>query len=637
MNGVIGMTELALDTELNPEQREYLQTVKSSANALLTVINDILDFSKIEAGKMQLDRIEFDARDSIEDSAKALAVRAHQKNLELIVDIQSNVPEFLVGDPARLRQILVNLLGNAIKFTERGEISLKVEKESQIKETALLHFSVIDTGIGILPERQATIFEAFAQADSSMTRRYGGTGLGLTISCHLVEMMGGRIWVDSEVGRGSSFHFTANFGLVKEPAVKAKPSKSVDLEGLPVLVVDDNATNRLILERTLQNWHMLPTLAEGGRSALAALERARQAGTDFRMILTDAQMPDMDGFTLVERIKQNPAFAGAIIMMLTSAGQRGDASRCRELGIMAYLTKPIKQSDLLEAVTTVLGSSSPETGRPPLVTRHSLREARRMLRILLVEDNAVNRVLAVRLLEKRGHSVAVARNGREALAIWGSSEFSGLDAVLMDVQMPEMNGFEATAAIREKEKLLGTHVPIIAMTAHAMKGDEEQCLAAGMDGYVSKPIKPEDLFAAIERLVPAVSSADAEMAWQPAATLQKKASNAPLNTPTRSGNGDAEQAGEMPGLFPQDGPRYLAELRDAIERGDGDALQQAARAVKGSLSDFSMGGAYQAAQELETMGCRGDLTHAKEALQTLTKQFELLKLASPGLGKEGRQ
>ncbi|MGD0694031.1 MAG: response regulator [Terriglobia bacterium] len=511
MNGVIGMTELALDTELNSEQREYLEIVRSSADSLLTVVNDILDFSKIEAGKLELEPIEFDPRDNFGDTATALALRAHQKGLELVVDIASNVPETLIGDPARLRQILVNLLGNAIKFTQQGEVVLRVTTETLTENTTELHFSITDTGIGIPEERQRAVFEAFTQADTSMTRRYGGTGLGLTISSKLVRMMGGRIWVESAAGKGSTFHFTANFGLGKTPAAKLIVAGSVDLRDLRVLVVDDNASNRRMLDEMLIDWQMKPMLVEGGREALVALRLAIEAGQPFPLVLTDMQMPDMDGFALVERIRENPALAGATIMMLTSAGARGDAARCRELGISAYLTKPIRKAELLQAIMTALGKRQKEADRPVLVTRHSLREARRGLRILLAEDNAVNQMLAVRLLEKRGYSVAVANNGREALAILEGAAFSGFDAVLMDVQMPEMDGFEATAAIRAKEKPLGKHLPIIAMTAHAMKGDEERCLAAGMDGYVSKPVRADELFANIEKLFPSRPAGNREI------------------------------------------------------------------------------------------------------------------------------
>jgi signal transduction histidine kinase/CheY-like chemotaxis protein len=498
MNGIIGMTELVLDSDLTAEQRENLGMVMASAGSLLSVINDILDFSKIEAGKLDFEAIAFNLRDSLGDTLKTLSLRAQQRGLELAYQIAPNVQDALVGDPGRLRQIVVNLVGNAIKFTERGEIVVQAETKSQTEHDVCLHFTVSDTGIGIPPEKQRSIFEPFTQADGSMTRKYGGTGLGLAISSRLAEGMGGRIWVESEIGKGSSFHFTVCLGLQEGPAARTVPTDSVDLSNLVVLVVDDNATNRRILEGMLTNWQMKPTLADGGQAALNAMTLAKNTGMPFPVVLLDAQMPEMDGFTLAERIKRSPELASAVIMMLTSAGQRGDAARCRELGIAAYLTKPIKESELLKAIRIALGARSQKEARSALITRHSLGEGRQRLRILLAEDNAVNQTLAVRLLEKRGHSVTAVPNGKEAMAALERQPF---DLVLMDVQMPEMDGFEATAVIRAKEKATSAHIPIIAMTAHAMKGDEERCIAAGMDAYVSKPIQPEDLFEAIESLV----------------------------------------------------------------------------------------------------------------------------------------
>jgi len=499
MNGVIGMTDLVLDTELTIEQREYLRIVKSSADALLSVINDILDFSRMEAGRFELDPIDFNARDAIGDSANVVALRAHQKGLELIVDVDAAVPQALNGDPGRLRQVLVNLLGNAIKFTDRGEVVLRVTQESVTPEGLVLHFAIKDTGVGIPPDRQDSIFEAFTQADGSVTRKYGGTGLGLTISSQLVQLMGGRLSVESAVGRGSTFHFTARFARVDAPAVLGPSPDAIDLRGLAVLIVDDNATNRRLVEKMVLGWHMAPTLANGVAAALRVLRLAQESGGAFRLVLTDLQMPEADGFSLAEAIRNDPAIAGAAVVMLTSGGQPGDAARCRALGIAAYLTKPIKRSELRAAVILALGLQSAEQDRPPLVTRHSLREARQAGRILLVEDNSVNQLVARRHLEKRGHTVVVANNGREALAILEASAFAGFGCVLMDVQMPEMDGFECTGLIRDRERATGTHVPIVAMTAHAMKGDEARCLAAGMDAYLSKPIQPEELFDLIER------------------------------------------------------------------------------------------------------------------------------------------
>jgi signal transduction histidine kinase/CheY-like chemotaxis protein/ligand-binding sensor domain-containing protein len=496
INGVLGMTELTLETELTPEQRDYLGMVKASGEALLTVLNDVLDFSKIEAGRLALDPIPFRLRDSLADTLKLLALRADQKGIELTCDIRPEVPEMVVADPTRLRQVVTNLVGNAIKFTTQGEVGLEVAVESRTRDQAQLHFAVRDTGIGIAPEKQKVIFEAFAQADGSMTRTFGGTGLGLTISSRLVNMMGGHIWVESELGKGSRFHFTAQVGIARS-AMWVEPPERAQLAGLPVLVVDDNLTSRRILGEMLRRWGMQPKLGTSGSEALSMLQEAERSGAGFALLLVDAQMPDMGGFSLLERIRQQADLRKMTIMMLTSVGQRGDAARCRELGIAAFLVKPIGQSQLLDAILNVLGSRAQPAHPARLVTRHSLREGQRSLRVLLAEDNMVNQVLASRLLEKQGHTVVVASNGRKALEALEKQTF---DLVVMDVSMPDMDGFEAAAAIRSRERGTGSHIPIIAMTAHAMKGDRERCLAAGMDAYVSKPIQARELFAAIETL-----------------------------------------------------------------------------------------------------------------------------------------
>jgi PAS domain S-box-containing protein len=501
LNGVMGMTDLALDTKLTPEQREYMETVKLSADSLLIVINDILDFSKIEAGRIDLEAVDFNLRDCMEETLKTLAVRADEKGLELLCEIAPEVPEVVRGDSSRVRQVLVNLVGNAIKFTGEGEVALKVQADGESGEDRVLHFSVSDTGIGIPPEKQGLIFDPFTQADNSTTRKYGGTGLGLAISTRLVEMMGGRIWVESQVGRGTQFHFTARLGAADAKAIKVGSIAPPEiLRGVKVLVVDDNQTNRRILAGMLKRWDMKSTSAEGGEEALAQLSAAREAGEPYALILTDMHMPKMDGFTLVERIRQRPELSTATIMMLTSAGHRGDAARCRELGVAAYLLKPIRQSELREAIARVLGARE-QDGAIPLITRYSLHDARdprAFLRVLLAEDNAVNQRLATRLLEKRGHHVTVAANGLEVLDALTKESY---DLVLMDVQMPEMDGIEATAAIRKKEKGSEIHQAVIALTAHAMKGDRERCLAAGMDGYLSKPIRPPELDELLEGYV----------------------------------------------------------------------------------------------------------------------------------------
>jgi signal transduction histidine kinase/CheY-like chemotaxis protein len=497
MNGIIGMTELALETELTSEQREYLDMVKVSADSLLSLINDILDFSKIEAGKMDLETIEFNLRLSLDNAMKAVSLRAHQQGLELVFDLRPEVPEALLGDPTRLRQIVLNLVGNAVKFTTQGEVVLRVEKQEETDNDVTLHFSVTDTGVGIPLEKQQSIFEGFTQADNSMSRKFGGTGLGLTISSRLVEAMGGRIWVESKAGIGSTFHFNARFGLQKN----SHPVEEIGLAalaGLPVMIIDDNATNRRLLEELIRGWGMNPTLVDGGVEALALLEKAKTLGVQFPLVLLDAHMPQMDGYAIAAKIKNDPRFGASEVVMLTSVGLRGDAAKCREIGISAYLTKPIKRSDLFDVIKLVLGSREVPQANRPLVTTHSLRENRAALTILVAEDNLVNQTLARRLLEKRGHTVVLAETGRAAVAAVEQQTF---DVVLMDVQMPEMDGLEATAAIRQREKSTGKHLPIIAMTANAMIGDKEHCLQAGMDGYVAKPLSIKDLFGVIESVL----------------------------------------------------------------------------------------------------------------------------------------
>ncbi|MGC2695337.1 MAG: response regulator, partial [Candidatus Angelobacter sp.] len=413
--------------------------------------------------------------------------------------------------------VLFNLLGNAIKFTKIGEVVLRVERQEHADGHVGLHFSVRDTGIGIPAERQSSIFDAFTQADSSTTRKYGGTGLGLTITSQLVKLMGGRIWVESESGQGSTFHFTSNFDPGQTQHLVMPALEPMDLHNLSVMVVDDNQTNRRFLKEIMLQWGMRATTAEGGHEALAILEHAQKAGTPFALVLTDMQMPVMDGFGLVERIKQNPALAEATIMMLTSVGERGDGYRCRQLGVKAYLTKPITPADLRRAIEAALRMEKSDKASQKLVTRHSLRETDQRLRILLAEDNPVNQVLATRLLERRGHTVVVANNGREAMAALETQTF---DIALMDVQMPEMDGFETTQSIREKERASGHHLPIIALTAHAMKGDEERCLAGGMDGYLTKPLQAKELFAIIEKFAPGNSGPEVRPALEQASSTK---------------------------------------------------------------------------------------------------------------------
>jgi two-component system, sensor histidine kinase and response regulator len=496
MNGVIGMTELVLDTDLTAEQRDYLSTVKSSADSLLTIINDILDFSKIEAGRLELDPVRFNLRDNLDEAVRALAVRAHEKDLELLCEWKADVPDSVVGDSIRVRQVVVNLLGNAIKFTHAGEVALEVALEASTHEEVELHFTIRDTGIGIAPEKQRLIFDAFSQADGSMTRKYGGTGLGLTISARLVQAMQGHIWVESVPGQGSAFHFTARFGAVPD-AMKGFGDQRF-LCGMSVLVVDDNVTNRRILTDVLWHWGMKPVSAASGPEALSLTRRAFEAGDPFSLIVTDVHMPGMDGFEFAERVNASPYRAGAMVLMLTSGERPGDLDRARQLGVSNYLLKPVRREELRDVIANALGEqhASPQSmgvRQPASLSRR--RSVVSNSRILLAEDNLVNQRLVQRILEKEGHDVSVAENGQEALELLRKQTF---DLILMDVQMPEMDGLEATRSIRHEEILTTAHIPIVALTAHAMKGDQDKCLAAGMDAYLSKPIHADDLLNIVE-------------------------------------------------------------------------------------------------------------------------------------------
>jgi len=497
MNGIIGMTELALDTTLSPVQKEYLYAIKASADSLLVLLNDILDFSKIEARMMDLEPIRFGLRDAIAETASFLALEAHRKGLELACRISPDIPDGLVGDIRRLRQVLINLTSNAIKFTEHGEVVIDATAESADRNHVLLHFTVSDTGIGIPRDKQKAIFQAFVQADGSTTRRYGGTGLGLAISCRLVGLMGGRIWVESEPEAGSRFHFTVRLGLQRTASRRATPAEPEEIRDLPVLIVDDNATNRRILKEILTNWQMRPMDVASGAEALRLLKRTGGRGRDFALALVDANMPGMDGFELIGRVRKDPALKGLKIMILTSSDRFGDVDRCRGLGVQAYLTKPVKQSELLDAILLAQGSRLAAGDAPEIITRPVPVAAGPPLRILLAEDNPINQKVAVHILEKRGHSVRTAANGNEVLDALDEEEF---DAVLMDVQMPVLDGFEATARIRAREERTRRHVPVIALTAHALKEDRKRCLEAGMDDYVSKPLKPEELFRTLDRI-----------------------------------------------------------------------------------------------------------------------------------------
>jgi two-component system sensor histidine kinase/response regulator len=641
MNAIIGMTGLALDTNLRPEQREYLTAVKESADSLLSLIEDILDFSKVEARRLDLEHTEFNLRDLLEDTLHILALRAQSKDLELACHIPPEAPEVVAGDPGRLRQIIMNLAGNAIKFTKRGEVVVDLRIASTEGTAVELHFTVSDTGIGIPAGKQQLIFEAFAQADSSTTREYGGTGLGLAICSQLVTMMGGRIWLESEVGRGSRFHFTARFGLPKVPPVLKLPAEPALLRGLPVLVVDDNATNRRILQEILSNWRMKPTLVASGGAALAALRRARAAGRPYRLALIDGQMPGMDGFTLSEQVRRDRQLGDTTLIMLTSLGQPGKAMLHRQSGIVAYLTKPVKQSDLFNAIATALSPSpSPAKGAPASSVARSSAPS---LRILLAEDHPINQKLAVSLLMQRGHKVTVTSNGHQALAAWEDRRF---DLVLMDVQMPKMGGLEATSAIREKERGTGRHIPIVAMTAHVMKGDRERCLQAGMDGYVAKPIQPAELFEAIEKFARALVKTEAKSPnanspniGSPPLPAAKPSRRTPAERPWDEAavlarlNGDRKLLRELIAMFLEGSPKMVLRIGKAVAAKDTIQLQQAAHALKGSVGNFAAKEAYEAARKLEMLATDGDLTGVNGAFRAVKSEIGRLRLSLRALAR----
>ncbi len=612
MNGIIGMAELALDTELTPEQREYLQMVKSSADSLLRIINDILDFSKIEAGKMDLESAPFSLRIALLDMMKTLALRAHKKDIELTIDIPPAVPEEVMGDVTRLRQILVNLVGNAIKFTDRGEVNVRVEVERSDSGSILLHFAVRDTGVGIPANKVEKIFEPFIQADGSMSRRFGGTGLGLSISMRLVELMGGRIWAESELGKGSTFHFIASFGLAVRDR-EIHPKTPPELEGLAVLVVDDNRTNRHILSQMLQNWRMAPHAVDGGRKALAHMAFALSAQQPYPLVLLDAHMPGMDGFAVVEEIRKDPGLAGATIMMLTSDLAAGDVQRCKELGVTATLLKPIHQSELLDAIMKALAKPSTVHVLPPAHTPAAEKAPPgERHRFLLAEDNRVNQRLALKLLERQGHAVVVANNGREVLDELEKAGPNGFDVVLMDVQMPEMDGMEATVEIRLREKKTGAHIPIVAMTAHAMKGDRERCLAAGMDGYVSKPISVGALRAEVDRVL----SVEHERSKGPAIHLDELRARL---------DGNDDLMAELAQLFLDDAPRQIREIREAQTQGEAVRLENAAHALKGSASTLGANELTSVAREIEMAAREEHLEETGELCNQLWREWERLQ------------
>ena len=624
LNGVVGMTELALETPLNPEQREYLEAIKSCAGSLLTVINDTLDFSKIEARKLDLDSVEFRLPGTLWEALKPLAVCAQQKGLELCLEISPTVPEILQGDPERLRQVILNLLGNATKFTERGEVVLTVEKQSADLGSVRLHFSVRDTGIGIPPEKQQVVFEPFAQVDGSTKRRFNGTGLGLAICSRLVEMMGGKIWLESEVGQGSTFHFTACF---RSSALRREEESPPNLNGLPVLVIDDNLTCRRILGSLLAHWKARPTLCGGGREALLTLDRAKERKRPFGVVLLDARLPDVDRFTVSQRMKNEPELANATVVLLSGATQSVEIAEYQNSGVAAYVTKPVLGEELLQAILRASGTLREQRAEALVTDELPPPKAARKLRILLVEDNEVNRTLVTRLLGKRGHHVVVACNGKEAVAAVEHASRGTFDLILMDIQMPDMDGFETTAAIRARELLTGGRVPIIAVTAHAMKGDRERCLAAGMDGYLSKPVQVQelrDLLGEFEKLPEQAADVSYPQGQEERWPLGEGGEPMDRRALVDRLDGDSELLSELIDIYLSESPPLLAAAQRALQDEHGQELARLAHTIKGSVGNFLAQAAFQKAERLEAFAQQGDFLRAQEAMSALEQEMERL-------------
>lgn len=618
MNAIIGITELVLTTPLAPKQHEYLRMVMQSAESLLGVINDVLDFSKVESGKVELERLPFSLRDSIGDAVKSLALRAHDKGLELALDVSRDVPDWLLGDAGRLRQVVINLVGNAIKFTRAGEVVVEVGVDERSERQILLRFCVADTGIGIPPEKLDKVFEAFEQADASTTRNYGGTGLGLAIVRRMAELMQGRVWVESTPGKGSRFYFTARLDICDQPPPERPISKRGVIKGTRTLIVDDNATNRRILDEVLQNWELTATSCPSAADALAQLRSAFHGGKPYELLLSDVNMPEMDGFALIEQIRRDPSLADITAIMLTSGDRAEDTLRCQELGVAQRLMKPIKQSELYDAILDALGIE-PHKDNAPEQASQAVLPATRPLRILLAEDSLVNQRLAVGLLERHGHRITIANNGQQALDMAAGD---GFDVILMDVQMPELDGLEATRLIREHEKQTGRHVPIIAMTAHALKGDRERCLGAGMDEYVAKPVRERQLLTALRAVlgeeVPPLPEEPPEII----AAADDNVIN--WDEALKICAGDRSLLRDIAEAFLEEHPRRIDEIRRAIDTADWELLHRAAHTIKGSMRYFSAHAVFDRAFGLEQLAASQSLEGAEEIF-ALLKQ-ELAKL-----------
>jgi two-component system, sensor histidine kinase and response regulator len=626
MNGIMGMLELLLDTTLNSEQRDYVSTARDSAEALLGILNDVLDFSKIEAGQLTIDAIEYDLRSTVEGVAHTLVSRAENKGLEMACLIDKDVPSRVLGDAGRLRQVLINLVGNAIKFTQEGEVVIRVMMQSKNEKTSTLRFLVSDTGIGIPLDRQKAVFERFVQADSSSTRKYGGTGLGLTISAQLTKMMGGDIGLESEPGKGSTFWFTVTTGNVKEGStpVLALPK---DLINVPVLIVDDNFTNRTILEKMIKGFGCNAFAVASGKEAINILKSFNELSRPFQLVLLDMQMPEMDGEEVLSRIKSDPALHDTTVIILTSMGQRGDAARLEAMGCNGYLLKPVRQKELFGALLNILGRKNQldeVAGKTSLITRHSLKEQQRgMTHILLAEDNPTNQKLAIRLLQKAGYPVDVASTGKEAIAAVQKKKYK---LVLMDVQMPEMDGFEATRRIRELSPEFAS-LPIVAMTAYAMSGDRERCLEAGMNDYLSKPLNVDELFKIIEKYSDG-ASADGEdevVVNSLDVMLQKSADLFDLEKALPRFGDDLPTFFELLGEFLEHIKTSISDMEKALLNNDAKKIHFLAHSIKGASSNFEAKTISSPALKLETLTSDGTLTGCYPLIAEIKRQVPLVE------------
>jgi PAS domain S-box-containing protein len=611
MSGILGMVELLRDTELTPDQQRSLDVISSSGESLLMVLNDVLDLSKIDAGELSLESIPFDLINLVDATVRMLAARVSERGLALARDVHADVPRRLRGDPGRLRQVLTNLLGNAIKFTHRGDVVLSVRLVSSTRDTAALEFAVRDTGIGISPEQIRKVFEPFGQADASTTRSYGGAGLGLSISRRLVSLMGGDITAESELGRGSTFRLELVFPVEMDAPAPELARRHGGLNGVRTLVVDDNPTNRHLVQQMLSQAGADLDQASGVATALEELRRGRREGNPYRLLVSDVQMPGGDGFDLARKVRDDSQLADVRIMLLTSGGQRGDGARCRELGVAAYLLKPVSRVDLLESAMAVMDETRPAAGsQPPLVTRHSIEDTRRTLRILLAEDNLVNQELATAMLRKRGHLVDIANNGREAV---DAVRRGGYDVVLMDIQMPELDGIGATHEIRRL--LDGRALPIIALTANLMSGERERCLAEGMDDYLGKPFKPHELFAAVEgwRLPPSAQEPD-----QPG--LGSPVDLDGFRRALREG-GVEEVLEDIIAEFVRDAPGRMAAVEEAAAKEDVQAIERAAHAFKSAAGTIRATSLAEALRLTEAAGHSGNATVPIELLERLRSAY----------------